>query len=594
MKLKVCHVKNFGSYKEFTTDFESKGLTLLHGKTGSGKSTIPDMVFWIIFGETAKGGSVDDIRNWQSDEATIGTLQIETNEGPITITRIRGKTSENDLYWTKADGDEPIRGKDLKDTQRLLQEIIGVSPLLYEVGAYSHEFSPIGNFFLAKAKDRRAIFEQIADLSIPKRLAEQASARRKTVKDKIDTLNVEVSVNRARLEQMADQCERTSKVKDKWDSEHKATILSLISKSNAFDTDKAIKVAALTAKSDQFEGAKKREFDLAKAEFDALSAAVKPAGEVEDAILKLKFKLKELEFEKCRTCNGPVDSPLRDKYLNQVTGLEAAHHINQRNLDKLESVKRTLARSSAIENPYLDQIDEMVSKVNTYAEIIAAKQAEINPHTDQIIELVQQMEALADEAGERNSDVLKFEHEMALLNKLYDLSFDLRGAMLQTTVKQVQDRTNKHMETYFEGELRVTLVLDTADTLQVELAKNGYVCGYKQLSKGQRGLLKLCFSIAIMEAASNQAGVDFQTLFFDEALDGLDTDFKVKAFDLLQELSKSHGSIFVIDHAIEFQNLFENQIHVTMTEDISCVDDSTFMGVSAYESTHDEERTGST
>lgn len=590
MKIKFCAVNNFGSYKEFNTDFDGQGLTLLHGKTGSGKSTIPDMVFWIMFGETAKGGSVDDIRNWQSEEATVGTLGVETNDGFILITRVRGKTSENDLYWVKNAGDEPIRGKDLKDTQRLLESLLGVSPLLYEIGAYSHEFSPIGGFFLAKAKDRRAIFEQVADLSLPKRLAEQASIRRKTVKEQLDKLNHAVSLNTAKIEQSLSQAARISSAAKKWGIDREAAVTALVVKSTTFETDKAMKLTALESKSKQLEANKTKELETGKVELERLMGIIKPQADVEEAILKLNFKMKELAGKKCKECGGPSDSPLREKYLVQLESLQKAAFINEGNLDNLERLKRELTKINKTENPYTVQIEELVSKTNTYAELISAKRAEMNPHLSQISDLEEDVVILQDKNDILTVQVTTLSHDLALLTKLYDLSFDVRGAMLQSTVKQAQDKTNSYMEKYFEGELRVSLTLEGSDSLQVELYKNGYNCGYKQLSKGQRGLLKLCFSVAIMESASNQSGVDFSTLFFDEALDGLDTEFKVKAFDLLQELSKSHSSIFVIDHAPEFQSLFDNQIHVTMEEDISRVDERT----SLDEPAHDKERIGAT
>ncbi len=90
--------------------------------------------------------------------------------------------------------------------------------------------------------------------------------------------------------------------------------------------------------------------------------------------------------------------------------------------------------------------------------------------------------------------------------------------------------------------------------------------------KGQRQMLKLSFVLSVMAAASNKAGVHFDNLFFDEALDGLDTDMKVKAYGLLEELATRHGSVLVIDHAPEFQALFDRRYHVTLDGDHSHIE----------------------
>jgi ABC-type lipoprotein export system ATPase subunit len=97
-------VTNFGSYKHLEFDFNSNGLTLISGPTGSGKSTLCDIVPWILFGRTSKGGAVDEVRSWDAEEATTGTLMLHG----ISITRSR---KPNDLT---IDG---RRGKDLNDTQ---------------------------------------------------------------------------------------------------------------------------------------------------------------------------------------------------------------------------------------------------------------------------------------------------------------------------------------------------------------------------------------------------------------------------------------------------------------------------------------------
>lgn len=583
---------NFGSYKEFSIDFEAKGLTLLSGKTGSGKSTIPDIVFWVLFGETAKGGSVDDIRSWHGDGATIGTLEVQTTDGIVLITRIRGKTSDNDLYWTTAEGEEPIRGKDLKDTQRLLEAKLGVSPILYEVGAYFHEFSPISNFFLSKAKDRRAIFEQIADLSVPKKLADAAASQRKDFKASFISVTTEQKVNLSKLNQSEIQHSRLKESRDKWEAEKLSTLKTLDAKSSVFDLNKQMKLAALNVQSDLFEFIKGKELEINKSEIESLMALIKPEQTIEEGILKLRFKIDEIKAKRCKECGGPIDNDLCEKYRTQISSLEKAGNLNQRNIDRLEVLKKNMLSLSNRANPYTGQIDDLLSKVNTYAEIIAAKSADVNPHGTNLDFLADEIKITQQTLMTLNSELTSISHRLALLDKLYDLSFDMRGLILQNAVRQVQDRANHYLETYFDGELHIKLTLDGADSLEVELTKNGYVCGYRQLSKGQRGLLKLCFSVAIMSAASDQAGVHFDTLFFDEALDGYDTNFKVKAFDLFQELSKSHSSVFVIDHDPEFQGLFENQIHVIMEEDVSRVDDSTFIGSSTYESSNDKERTG--
>ena len=127
MRLLEIDVTNFGSYKRFSFDFTNRGLVLIQGHTGSGKSTALDAVVWMLYGQTAKDGNADDIRSWfcSEDEETHGILNIGIGTSSIGITRIRGKV--NDLYWVEESSEEVHRGKDLTETQKLLEKRLGVS-----------------------------------------------------------------------------------------------------------------------------------------------------------------------------------------------------------------------------------------------------------------------------------------------------------------------------------------------------------------------------------------------------------------------------------------------------------------------------------
>jgi DNA repair exonuclease SbcCD ATPase subunit len=109
----------------------------------------------------------------------------------------------------------------------------------------------------------------------------------------------------------------------------------------------------------------------------------------------------------------------------------------------------------------------------------------------------------------------------------------------------------------------------TEDHLEVLIDKSGYTSNFKQLSKGQRQLLKLCFSVAVMEVVSNQLGIRFGNLFFDEAIEGLDEPLKLKAFTVFEKLSIDRNSVLVVDHTVSFQNMFSTQYIVNTIQDTS-------------------------
>ena len=204
MKLGRCEAWNFGSYSHIELDLADQGLGLIYGKTGSGKSTIPDIPCWTLFGITAKNGTADEVRSWQSpNEPTKAVLNVRLSQGAIEVTRIRGKAGQNDLYWIESSTpDKKERGKDLVETQRHLCSRLGVDASLYLSASYFCDFSPSGQFFVAKAKDRRELFEKIASLDFPVSLAEKLSGARKAAKIELEQKEIDLAKCHGKLEQM--------------------------------------------------------------------------------------------------------------------------------------------------------------------------------------------------------------------------------------------------------------------------------------------------------------------------------------------------------------------------------------------------------
>lgn len=178
MRIISVNLRNFGSYKNLDFDFENQGLTLIQGPTGSGKSTLMDAIPWILFGKTSKGGTIDEICSWNSTGSTSGDILLDSG---ITISRSR---NPNDLVYI-ANNDTISRGANLVDTQRLINELLGVDYETYLSGAYFHEFSQTAQFFSTTAKNRRQICEQIVDLSLARKLANGIGDKTKQIGESV-------------------------------------------------------------------------------------------------------------------------------------------------------------------------------------------------------------------------------------------------------------------------------------------------------------------------------------------------------------------------------------------------------------------------
>ena len=559
MKLTQCRVVNFGSYKELDFDFSNLGLGLVYGATGSGKSTLCDIACWILYGTTAKDGNVDEVRSWQSpNEKTEGNINVETPQGLISVYRSRGRSSENDLFWVE--GDQTYRGKDITDTQKMLEKRLGVSSSLYLLSAYFHEFSESGKFFTAKAKDRRQVFEQVTSLDLPIKLAVRTSEARKSAKKELTEFETQIAKLTGKVEQLGRATDDATRAENQWNVRQKSTIETLTQKHLQFEQNKAATIQELEHKVAQFDVITAARETALVDKMTALEGILKADTDYDRAIKQLESK------SVCATCGGPSA-----EFATEIADIRTAQKRNTQYRHQFDTLRAELANLQTVESPHRAELTAARNAENTYAAAIEQAKAEVNPFQAQIARFKDEERETWTQLAAATARLKDATRRVTALSTLYDLSFHLRGELLKNTVQEIQNQTNEYLERYFDSEIRVGFALEGSDELEVSIHKNGYECVYRQLSKGQRQLLKLCFSVSVMAAAANSAGVHFDNLFFDEALDGLDATLKVKAFDLFQELEKDHESVLLIDHAPEFQNLFNKRYQVSLTSDTSTI-----------------------
>jgi DNA repair exonuclease SbcCD ATPase subunit len=531
MKIVKFSAKNFGSYEKLEFSFE-EGLTLISGATGSGKSTFQDIAFWGLYGVTAKGGSVDDVRSWSSpDLATEVEVSLETPLGAIEVFRIRGKNYENDLYWIEEGQEVENRGKDIKETQKLLEVRMGVSSNTYETAAYFHEFSPTVGFFIASSKAQRALLEEIANLKWPATLAAKITELRKITKSEIIETEKLYEKQKGKLEQLTYFHESTISAVSKWDKELQNTLASLSQKQSNFVINKSLEI-------------EKQQKLLSSWQDNNIKQ-----------ILEIKNKITALPKPTsaiCKECQQPIKSAAIAEKQLLVYQYELKSLIQQ-----INPYINSLAKAEQLHNHYDEQIKEESKKINPFL-------TQIDTILSDIDKAKKYIDVINNKRKEQKANICR-------LDTIYDLSFELRGQLLHNAIKLITEETNRCLETYFDSEIQICLEIEGADGISIIINKNGHICNFKQLSKGQRGLLTLCFTVAMMKASANRAGVHFEQLFFDEALSGFDADLKVKAFRLFQELNINHSSIYLIDHSTEFKSLFDKQYKVEIISDISII-----------------------
>lgn len=494
MKFKSVTVTNFCSYTHMCYDFKDARLVLISGDNGAGKSTFCDVIPWVLYGKTSKGGSTTDVIKWGCESATYGVVLLTVNSREIEVCRVRGsKAKDNDLYMT-VDGQDPIRGKDLTDTQKLINQTLGVDYQGFVLSHYIHEFSIANNFFSTTSKNRKEIIDQLIDFTKIDRLKVNLDVDKKKTKAALELVGIKYRELEFKQTHLETSIQDTNIRIKKWNASNQ------IRQQQCSVMKKQVK-----KKTTQLAGLDKKE---------------------------LQSTLQSLKTAKCEHCNGPINHPEVEYVQNQLTVLNTLE-------SEIRVLQDKIKRESSDSNPYLQQTKIDTSKLTD----IAGKIEEV--------EFKMQESLILQEDQELLSDVIK----------------TYRADMTSTTVSILEDKANQLLSEYFDGELTISLTVDMAeDKIETMIHKNGNMCTYQQLSKGQRQILKFCFSLAIMKQLGSTLGIHPDVLMFDEIFDGLSESSKSKAFKLLKSLEIEYSNIFVVEHSMDLKPFFDTIYSVSLID----------------------------
>lgn len=506
MRILGVSLENFASYKALDFAFNDQGLILIHGPNGAGKSTLCDAIPWVLFGRTAKNGSVDDILTWPGGLTAKGAITFELNGVQTSITRTR---KPNDLYI-----DENTRGKDIPDTQRIINRLLGIDVEYFLSAAYFHEFSQIASFFTATPKVRRAICDQLVDLTLAKHLQTEITGEKKALS--AQPLETEVQALSQQVSFLQNHIKSAQQRADQWETDRETMRLQLAEKHVSFEANRYSTLEKLRWQEKLW--AKQQ-----KEKVQELSARLAAPGI-------------------CSEC-GAKRTP-------------APEAISRMQAD--------VVKAKNAQNPYAQQITREEGLENTYLAQLDALDAQTNPH---------QPEALTKSFLEAQKDLALKQAALATLRTclidltlLGDIIEAYRSTTIQSTIEGVERQTNEYLETHYDAELRVEFTVADGDKVDVVIQKDGNTCSYQQLSKGQRRILNFCLGVSVMRTLAQINGNTPSVIAFDEAFDGMDDNMKSKSFGLLTRLESDYGTILVVDHSSSFKALFPTQYRVELKD----------------------------
>jgi len=188
-------LSNFLSHSETLIDFKRDEKLLIDGKSGSGKSSIPEAIIWCLYGE---GRS--DNKNLVKHGAKVGYVELEMQDREVTyrVKRLTTDKSKNTLEVysrTGTDNWKPIDRVGIKDTQDWIEnEFLHASYELF-INSIAYPQDNVNNFVKQTASKRKDLLLEIANIKNFDMYYSKAKDSVNSVLSEINGIDTSVSAN---------------------------------------------------------------------------------------------------------------------------------------------------------------------------------------------------------------------------------------------------------------------------------------------------------------------------------------------------------------------------------------------------------------
>jgi DNA repair exonuclease SbcCD ATPase subunit len=614
------------SHRDTYLQLANRGLVLLAGENGAGKSALLDGLLCAGFADTTRGYSPRFVNRAVGENCLLTQRGFDRQGTPYVIERpIKHRKKPKATIKVgseKYTGDEAV--------ERVYRQILGGCG--YEAFVAGMVFGKGDAKFFTQLTDskRKKILDEIMALG-------ELNGFLEATKLAIDSVDVEAGeylrqqeIREARL---ADLVERISGLQSR--TEHFETMrkqeLQACEKLLQDDQTKRAALKSVIAKLEKAVPKVEALLQAATLEYDDAIADVK---KVNDAIseqqqvvagLQAKISVKgdllakittevsrfnTLTDAACPTCKQDVSA---EHVRSCIASLEASRKVDTTEIDKLkEQVKKKSAAIVRLKDIASAQItDAQVQKTNldTARKTLTDTKSTLQAKRFDLREVEQRIERTATEhqrildrtndAQEELEGALQQQETLeakkneyqnlaaaAADKKLY-YDFWLKGfgnagiksLLLDGVTPRLNESAQRYSQLLTDGIVNVGF--STTRELKDKRLREEFVVtvdiddaapDYTLCSGGQRCRADIIATLALGDVAASRVGVPLNLLFMDEVFDGLDSAGMERAAYLLQQIAQERSSIFVMTHSDAMAGYFPNVITVRREHGISTIE----------------------
>jgi len=575
--------KNFLRFGNTIFEFHiEEGLTNIFGKNGSGKSSILEIIHYVLFGESYRGVNLANLINDTNGKGLLAFVYLRITDGDKVDTYVIHRGMEPRIQKIfKNDGPEPIKGYSNFD-KYIAETLLGFNANSHKkIIAVSSGGTP---FLKMKLEEKRQIIDNITNISETKEYKTLTQHLLNECNSRLKLVEYDIKVNRSTLIPYKEMLDRSSLDMNARLEEVKNSIARLqvqLSESEEHREQLLLEKAELELSYIEASEVEKKLLDEYNSK-DPKSINDKSI-ELNSQLKYLKEKAKDIQNEISKinpnvVCNHCGNSYSEDqantkrsekqlKYneivdegrsvkleldaLNVVISelIEVSNRVRDAQASKSEISYKVQAKIHDINsinhtinniNSNLVEMETKTKKIlsdNNNSEDIASINLKINEITNNITTLTTEQEEL-------NQKCESYEYMIKMFSDDGIKSFIL---------KKVLPMLNKLINYYIRlFDLKVTVEL-LHDYSHKMTSSSGYANDYDGLSGGQKQRINLAILFAQTDLIKIIGNFKTNILFLDEFIDGaVDSEGLNDTLRILKEISdRDNKSIVFISHRLD-------------------------------------------
>lgn len=610
--------KNFLSWKSLDFPIKS-GVTLIEGYNwddetpeGSGKSAILNALCWGLFGRIPKEAKIDDVvRKGEKSCEVIVYLQKS-----VCVIRTR---HPNDLYMQM--GVEKFRGKDSKETQKKIEEYIGLSFETFCQSVYFAQNYP-NKFITANENARVKILSDILDLGVFDKARVRAQSKIRDLETDWGRLKGKLDYYPSAIESVQDKrVELDSLISDKIVKQNRA--LQVLSEELEELKKEKNRLAKITSKNSvkqlDAQGAKLKvpyskiceEIGTLKKELSNSRQAQLKTRRIEDSIENKKLRIKRLKHQlqeyqnpkanKCPTCGTILkesSSKLFQKDISRISqdtqeikeelvelkrDLTASRQVSSENIKsalqdaesekerliiKLRDVERRIEEIRDVESDQCEVVSD-IKHVNK--RIHDLEEEDVTLDLCRLVKAEKsKLKTLKQERDKLKSEEEKLRVGMERLRSLREGFKEVKSYVFKGVLAELSQKSNFYLSHLFEVPIQLVFHNDgdsgDISKICVEVCLDGTPRPFGLYSGGQARRITLAVDLALSDLVAARGDKPLDVRFLDEVMHDLSEESMEKVLRLLERLQ---GSTILIEHNSLFKNIVRNTLKVEFKKGIS-------------------------